>query len=425
MQNDHIAQVNHERLLPEDGQQQPSRSCSRRLTTTAAAASEAGQKADFALVFLPQNKIKDRHSRPLAPPLPSASSTRLHPGQAQRLPTQRQTPVAPPRPEHTLTPESRPVRPQKPQKIMSPVSSNVEAATPVMELVSLPAANLNNLKKVSLTSPRPEPEREKNLYTEAPKKVLLQPLAASEAASAAAALPQKSHISSTVIKPSQKEVSKTTTEDSGLLMETIFCQDCGKCKCQACVRPRKLPQKWLCGGTCLASQRTVVDSLSCMCCVKGILYHCTKDQVDDGEPAEVNPCTTSRGWLAMALLWPVLPCLLAYPALNMCAKMTEAVYAKCTASGCQCQKAPQASSSLEATITDSPSSSNSLTKVMSNSSLSHTVKDSQINLKHQQLPLINNNSNSVQAPINPSMPKIIKGPHQPQHQQQPPASRRS
>ena len=56
---------------------------------------------------------------------------------------------------------------------------------PVMELVSLPTlVNNNNTvinnRKVSLTSPRPEPERETNLYTEAPKKLLL---------------PQKSHIS--------------------------------------------------------------------------------------------------------------------------------------------------------------------------------------------------------------------------------------
>merc|ERR1712048_1142280 len=39
----------------------------------------------------------------------------------------------------------------------------------------------------------------------------------------------------------------------------------------------------------------------------------------------------------MASLWPFIPCLLTYPLLGACAKMTEVIYAKCTASGCQCQ----------------------------------------------------------------------------------------
>merc|ERR1719273_1934263 len=256
-----------------------------------------------------------------------------------------------------------------------------------MELVSLPTlVNNNNInnnnRKVSLTSPRPEPERETNLYTEAPKKLLL---------------PQKSHISvisqsnnqnranqnsgdhvlaaqqtstnSSKVSPSnftsnlqlqkQKQLNGTSldisqnfsTETNSIVADqiseqsSIFCQDCGKCKCEACCRPRKLPQKWLCGGTCLCSKTTVVDTISCMCCVKGLFYHCTKDDPETEMTIDStfsNPCScqgnnSTARWVTMATLWPFIPCLLTYPLLGACAKMTEVIYAKCTASGCQCQ----------------------------------------------------------------------------------------
>jgi len=272
-------------------------------------------------------------------------------------------------------------------------------AVPVMELVSLPTIVNNNVnsgasvsnqnanasRKVSLTSPRPEPERETNLYTEAPKKLLL---------------PQKSHISVISQSNQNNQANRSNQNNSGdqsnlaahqtskvlssnftsnLQLQkqkqldtldisqnftsehpnsivtdqiseqsSIFCQDCGKCKCEACVRPRKLPQKWLCGGTVLCSKTTVVDTLSCMCCVKGCFYHCTKDDLEETEidSAFSNPCScqgkhSTARWSAMATLWPFIPCLLTYPLLGACAKMTEVIYAKCTASGCQCQNSNQ------------------------------------------------------------------------------------
>ena len=391
-----------------------------------------GSKSEdpFAMVLLPPIK-NGRHSRPLAPPS-ERSRQPLPPGGARRIKmsspkkVSAPPPMAPPRPEHTLTPNSRPIvtrnhpmpinsttqnnnnlennalssssttssTQQQSTVLLAPPMGPSSPAIPVMELVSLPTLVNNNVntvsnqnvnvvngRKVSLTSPRPEPERETNLYTEAPKKLLL---------------PQKSHISvisqsnnqnranqnsgdhvlaaqqtstnSSKVSPSnftsnlqlqkQKQLNGTSleisqnfsTETNSIVADqiseqsSIFCQDCGKCKCEACCRPRKLPQKWLCGGTCLCSKTTVVDTLSCMCCVKGCFYHCTKDDLEETEIDSTfsNPCScqgnhhTAR-WAAMATLWPFIPCLLTYPLLGACAKMTEVIYAKCTASGCQCQ----------------------------------------------------------------------------------------
>ena len=382
------------------------------------------------MVLLPPIK-NGRHSRPLAPPS-ERSRQPLPPGGARRIKmsspkkVSAPPPMAPPRPEHTLTPNSRPIvtrnhpmpinsttqnnnnlennalssssttssTQQQSTVLLAPPMGPSSPAIPVMELVSLPTLVNNNVntvsnqnvnvvngRKVSLTSPRPEPERETNLYTEAPKKLLL---------------PQKSHISvisqsnnqnranqnsgdhvlaaqqtstnSSKVSPSnftsnlqlqkQKQLNGTSldisqnfsTETNSIVADqiseqsSIFCQDCGKCKCEACCRPRKLPQKWLCGGTFLCSKTTVVDTLSCMCCVKGCFYHCTKDDLEETEIDSTfsNPCScqgnhhTAR-WAAMATLWPFIPCLLTYPLLGACAKMTEVIYAKCTASGCQCQ----------------------------------------------------------------------------------------
>jgi len=357
---------------------------------------KAGDEEPFALVVLP-SKPTGRHSKPLPPP---GGARRVN-GSSVGGP-----PVPPPRPEHTLSPRSRPIVPAKLDPSLSSLtghqgsnvaetgirthSSGGHSGSGIMELVSLPN------RTVSLTAPRAESDREKNLYTEAPQKVLPQhqqtPLlsviqnqpvhtSSSPAAITAAATLKKvagtgglhgltiSELDDLVIL---SEPSKSVSS-SPLSSESIFCQSCGKCKCEACCRPRKLPQKWLCQGTFLCSKNTVVDTLSCMCCVKGLIYHCTKDMEDDelceasisvsdseisggggaissSDPEDIadQPCScqgphVKAKWAVMTMLLPVLPCLLTYPLLGACAQCTEHVYAKVTASGCQCQKAIPAS----------------------------------------------------------------------------------
>ena len=313
-----------------------------------------GDEEPFAMVVLP-SKPSGRHSKPLPPP-----------GGAQRVVNG--PPVPPPRPEHTLSSRSRPIVAKPVESgtgIRNNNNNNNTTATPgsgIMELVSLPARTT-----VTLTTPRCEAEREKNLYTEAPQKVLPQhqhqtPLlsviqnqpvtAAVTAVTAAGTANLKKKVGSGGLV-SELDDLVILSEPNKQSSESIFCQNCGKCKCEACCRPRKLPQKWLCSGTFLCSKTTVVDALSCMCCVKGLFYHCTKDlddeeAVTDGVTDEEQPCSCQGPhvlgkWAAMTMLIPVLPCLLTYPLLGACAQCAEQVYARVTASGCQCQKVHKAS----------------------------------------------------------------------------------
>lgn len=369
---------------------------------------KTGDEEPFACVVLP-NKPTGRHSKPLPPP---GGARRVNNGSSvSGLPP----PVPPPRPEHTLSPRSRPIVPAKLDSLLSSSevghqgsnniagteirthsSSGGHSGSRIMELVSLPN------RTVSLTAPRAETDRETNLYTEAPQKVLPQhqqtPLLSviqnqpvtgdgSPAAITAATLKKVAGCSAlgtagglglTISELDDLVILSEPSKSSSSVLssESIFCQSCGKCKCEACCRPRKLPQKWLCQGTFLCSKNTVVDTLSCMCCVKGLIYHCTKDMEDDEceEAAEAanssadivdQPCScqgphVKAKWAVMTMLLPVLPCLLTYPLLGACAQCTEHVYAEVTASGCQCQKAiiPASSTTTAALSAASVVSSN-------------------------------------------------------------------
>ena len=129
--------------------------------------------------------------------------------------------------------------------------------------------------------------------------------------------------------------------------DSIICRDCGKCRCEACRAPRKLPEYWLCGNACVCSSETVVDTVSCMCCVKTMFYHCGKDcyfdesTVEDSTNAFDRPCSCTgehagARWCFMGVLGMLLPCLWCYLPLKGCAKATQSVYQRCTANGCRC-----------------------------------------------------------------------------------------
>lgn len=73
----------------------------------------------------------------------------------------------------------------------------------------------------------------------------------------------------------------------------------------------------------------IIDYATCMCCVKGVMYHCTKDSFDEGDIA-VEPCTCERDpsagscvskWACMALCSLFVPCILCYLPARGCAKV--------------------------------------------------------------------------------------------------------
>lgn len=75
----------------------------------------------------------------------------------------------------------------------------------------------------------------------------------------------------------------------------------------------------------------LIDYASCMCCVKGALYHCTKDTYDEGMMSE-GPCTcdqdpTTRAcvsrWACMLVCSIFLPCLLCYAPAKGCTNVCK------------------------------------------------------------------------------------------------------
>jgi hypothetical protein len=80
---------------------------------------------------------------------------------------------------------------------------------------------------------------------------------------------------------------------------------------------------------CHRSVDSIIDYATCMCCVKGAIYHCTKDTYDEGNLA-VDPCTCEQDptsltcisrWACMTLCSFFLPCVLCYLPAKGCVQV--------------------------------------------------------------------------------------------------------
>ncbi|XP_077449131.1 protein sprouty homolog 4 [Stigmatopora argus] len=121
----------------------------------------------------------------------------------------------------------------------------------------------------------------------------------------------------------------------------LLCEHCGKCRCTDCTLPRTLPACWVCNQECLCSAQSLVDAATCMCLVKGIFYHCTEDEDDEGSCAD-KPCSCSQAnccarWSFMAALSVVLPCLVCYLPATGLAKLGQKCYDNVSRPGCRCK----------------------------------------------------------------------------------------
>uniref|UniRef100_A0AAY4EMI6 Sprouty homolog 4 (Drosophila) n=1 Tax=Denticeps clupeoides TaxID=299321 RepID=A0AAY4EMI6_9TELE len=129
----------------------------------------------------------------------------------------------------------------------------------------------------------------------------------------------------------------------------LLCERCGKCRCTECTLPRTLPSCLLCHQECLCSAQSLVDAATCMCLVKGVLYHCTDDEDDEGSCAD-RPCSCSQAhccarWSFMAAVSVALPCLLCYLPAVGCTKLSQRCYDGVRRPGCRC-KAPNPSKGM-------------------------------------------------------------------------------
>uniref|UniRef100_A0A3Q3JJL2 Protein sprouty homolog 2 n=2 Tax=Monopterus albus TaxID=43700 RepID=A0A3Q3JJL2_MONAL len=116
------------------------------------------------------------------------------------------------------------------------------------------------------------------------------------------------------------------------------CENCGRCKCLECSRPRVLPSCWMCGNRCVCSVQNIVEYGTCVCCIKGLFYHCSSDDEDTCADKPFS-CTQSHcliRWTTVSLLSILFPCLLCYLPAKGCVPVCQSCYDRVTRPGCRC-----------------------------------------------------------------------------------------
>lgn len=215
---------------------------------------------------------------------------------------------------------------------------------PTMSTVAPLTAPLGPLRPpapVTLINPRPEKERASNEYVETPLR-RTDPPTPPPAPPRGAPRPRRLELPPTppvTKQPAtisfQKERQECVTSNS------IICPDCGRCRCESCQRPRPLPERWVCHKSCLLSADAIIDYASCLCCVKGLFYHCSETDSASATCAD-NPCSCyppkrAARWGCLGALSCVLPCLWLYWPLRGCKRVVEVCYAQHSRSGCRCR----------------------------------------------------------------------------------------
>lgn len=215
---------------------------------------------------------------------------------------------------------------------------------------TLPGGN-----SVTLAAPRPDAERTTNEYVETPfrpPQVFEKPSTPPRPARLPLVTPQTSAITKQPIAFTKEHPGECTSSSGN-----IICQGCGRCKCESCKKPRPLPQRWVCDNACLCSAETIIDYVSCLCCVKGLYYHCS--DTDAGSTCADDPCSCAptrrlARWSCLSALATVLPCLLCYWPLRGCQRAVEAAYARHSRAGCRCPPRPHATTPEKRLLDSSP-----------------------------------------------------------------------
>ncbi|XP_068612609.1 protein sprouty homolog 2 [Brachionichthys hirsutus] len=116
------------------------------------------------------------------------------------------------------------------------------------------------------------------------------------------------------------------------------CEDCARCRCPECSRPQALPSCWVCGRRCVCSAQSTVEYGTCVCCVKGLFYHCSSDDEDTcaDKPFSCTQRYCCMRWTGVSLLSLLFPCLLCYLPAKACAAVCQSCYDRVTRPGCRC-----------------------------------------------------------------------------------------
>jgi len=138
------------------------------------------------------------------------------------------------------------------------------------------------------------------------------------------------------------DVTLTLDRSTGTVNNSIICRQCGQCRCSSCTGDRELPERWLLEGNCRCSSDSVVDTASCLCCVKA----CFKAGFDNQDGSRIDPCACTEApkcltrWALMGALSLCLPCLCCYWPMQGGVAVATACYNSpcCRRRGCTCEK---------------------------------------------------------------------------------------
>lgn len=145
------------------------------------------------------------------------------------------------------------------------------------------------------------------------------------------------------LKPLQDEPARPLTAVPGSSKTSGVhggnkCPDCGRCRCSECGRPRALPSCWMCGRRCMCSAHSAVEYGTCVCCVKGLFYHCSSDDEDTcaDKPFSCSQPHCCVRWATVSLLSLLFPCLLCYLPARGGVAACQSCYDRVARPGCRC-----------------------------------------------------------------------------------------
>lgn len=209
---------------------------------------------------------------------------------------------------------------------------------------------------ITLDQVRPQP-RQQNEYVDTPRSPLMhggskigvpsnKSLIVNVVQRERVILPNRA--STTIVRSQPISTSPPLKKDLPLEVDdrtddSIICSQCGKCRCGACTTPRELPSKWLCGDKVKISPESTVEYATCLCCVKTVFYHCSKDDQDAEYDCVTDPCACcsqphccSR-WTCLLAMSLCLPCMCLYLPAKCGLSACTALYNKCRKKGCTCK----------------------------------------------------------------------------------------
>lgn len=127
------------------------------------------------------------------------------------------------------------------------------------------------------------------------------------------------------------------SKDPGI--HSVKCEDCGRCRCSECSRPRVLPSCWMCSRRCMCSVQSAVEYGTCVCCIRGLFYHCSSDDEDTctDKPFSCMQSHCCIRWTTVSFLSLFFPCLLCYLPAKGCVAVCQSCYDRVTRPGCRCK----------------------------------------------------------------------------------------